>query len=137
VIAYLDTSVVLRLLLAEPSALQELPERGVTSALTEVEVLRTLDRLRHVEARPEQGLVELRERAFALLALLDVVELSHAVLRRASNPFPTLLRTLDALHVATALLWRDVQIDEPLAFATHDAAQAAAARALGFAIVGC
>lgn len=136
-IAYLDTSVVLRLLLAEPGALQELPDRGVTSALTEVEVLRTLDRLRHVEARPEQGLVELRERAFALLALLDVVELSHAVLRRASNPFPTLLRTLDALHVATALLWRDVQTDEPFAFATHDAAQAAAARALGFAVIGC
>ena len=40
-IAYVDSSVLLRLLLREPRALREWPqlEWGVTSALTEVEVL--------------------------------------------------------------------------------------------------
>jgi predicted nucleic acid-binding protein len=48
VIAYLDSSVILRLVLNEPDPLREWPEvhHGVTSALAEVEVLRTLDRLR-------------------------------------------------------------------------------------------
>ena len=46
-IAYLDSSVILRVVLAEPGRLREWPEveRGVTSALAEVECLRTLDRL--------------------------------------------------------------------------------------------
>jgi hypothetical protein len=47
----------------------------------------------------------------------------------------TVVKTLDALHVATALLLSERRgLD--LTFATHDAQQATAARALGFACVG-
>jgi len=48
VTAYLDSSVILRLVRSEPSPLLEWPEirQGVTSSIAEVEVLRTLDRLR-------------------------------------------------------------------------------------------
>jgi predicted nucleic acid-binding protein len=48
VIAYVDSSVVLRLVLGQPAALREwrTVDRGVASALVEVECLRTLDRLR-------------------------------------------------------------------------------------------
>jgi predicted nucleic acid-binding protein len=51
VIAYVDSSVLLRLVLRQPGALKEWSsvEEGVTSALTQVECLRTLDRLRIVE----------------------------------------------------------------------------------------
>ena len=42
---------------------------------------------------------------------------------------------LDALHLASALLWRERRAAE-LLFATHDPRQARAARALGFDCVG-
>jgi hypothetical protein len=48
---------------------------------------------------------------------------------------PTALGTLDAIHLATALVWRDRQ-NVALTIATHDAALATAARAFGFDVVG-
>jgi hypothetical protein len=48
---------------------------------------------------------------------------------------PTTVKTLDAIHLASAIVLRDRRgID--LIFATHDDQQATAARALGFAVVG-
>jgi len=48
VIAYVDASVLLRMLLGEPGRLREWRrvDTAVSSGLAEVEVLRTLDRLR-------------------------------------------------------------------------------------------
>jgi hypothetical protein len=45
------------------------------------------------------------------------------------------LGTLDALHLATALIWRD-RIGPLAAVATHDAALGVAARAFGFEVRG-
>jgi hypothetical protein len=45
------------------------------------------------------------------------------------------LGTLDAIHLATAQLWRERGAAE-LTMATHDAALATAARSLGMPIVG-
>jgi predicted nucleic acid-binding protein len=70
VIAYLDSSVILRLVLNEPDPLREWPDvhHGVTSALAEVEVLRTMDRLRFsTPARDPQVLAARREAAFRVL----------------------------------------------------------------------
>jgi hypothetical protein len=47
----------------------------------------------------------------------------------------TPVRTLDATHLATALMVRE-RAASSITFVTHDAPQAAAARALGFAVVG-
>jgi hypothetical protein len=47
----------------------------------------------------------------------------------------TPVKTLDALHLASALLWRE-RSGDPLVFATHDPQQARAARALGFDCAG-
>jgi hypothetical protein len=47
----------------------------------------------------------------------------------------TPVKTLGALHLASALLWRERRNSE-LIFATHDPQQARAARALGFACIG-
>ena len=48
---------------------------------------------------------------------------------------PTELGTLDAIHLATALLWKETA-DDTLVMATHDEALATAARAHGLAVVG-
>lgn len=48
---------------------------------------------------------------------------------------PTELGTLDAIHLATALLWRDM-VGAELTMATHDSALAIAAEAHGLPVVG-
>ena len=136
--AYVDSSVLLRLLLHEPNRLKEFGGLGqaVTSEIAEVEVLRTLDRIRLTENRPDAGLMALRRRTFELLAVLEVVHLTGPVVRRAADPFPAVIRTLDALHLATAMVWRDHATMVDFRFATHDTAQAAVAAAVGFEVIG-
>ena len=48
---------------------------------------------------------------------------------------PMPIRTLDAIHLATALIWRDRMGALP-EMATHDTALGAAARAFGFDVRG-
>jgi predicted nucleic acid-binding protein len=135
--AYLDSSVVLRLVLGQPDALAEWKDvkAGVASVLVEVECLRTLDRLRLMGAISDDDLAGRRAAVFSLMAATEVVEVTRPVLARASQPLPTALGTLDALHLTTALLWRE-QSSAELAMATHDAALGRAARASGLAVIG-
>ncbi len=136
-IAYVDSSVLLRLVLGEPRRLEQWPEiaHGVTSALAEVETLRTLDRLRLGASLAAGQLVRRREAVFRLLEGLEIIEVTRAVLARAAQPLPTALGTLDAIHLASALLWREHSLDG-LAMATHDGALGIAARACGFEVLG-
>jgi predicted nucleic acid-binding protein len=135
--AYLDASVLLRLVLRQPDALEEWPriKRGVTSALTQVECLRTLDRLRIAQGVSDADIALRREAIYRLIDAMEVVELTAGVLARASQPMPTTLGTLDALHLATALLWQE-RSSTVLVMATHDSALATAARASGFHVAG-
>lgn len=136
-IGYVDSSVLLRLVLGQPDALADWPrlERGVASELVEAECLRTLDRLRHGEAIAAVDAIEARQAVYRVLETLEVVGLSRAVLARAGQPLPTPLGTLDALHLATALLWCET-LDEDLVMLTHDVALAQGARASGLATLG-
>lgn len=136
-IAYADSSVLLRLVLGEPGRLAEWEEvdRLVTSRLAEVECLRTLDRLALRQLLDTAEVVAARSAVFELLDAAEVVELTRPVLSRAGQPFPAPLGTLDALHLATALLWRE-QEGAPLLLATHDAALALAARGCGLPVAG-
>jgi hypothetical protein len=56
------------------------------------------------------------------------------VLSQASQPLPTALGTLDALHLATALLWRE-QTTANLVMETHNEALATAAKASGLRLI--
>ena len=134
---YLDSSVLLRLLLGEPKPLRQWREieLGIASALAEVECLRTLDRLRVRGTLPETRLAEHRAVVYDLMEALEVVDISRSVLSRAGSPFPTSLGTLDAIHLATAMAYRDMRGME-LRFATHDAELATAARSVGFDVIG-
>jgi predicted nucleic acid-binding protein len=137
VIAYLDSSVILRIVLGQPRALREWRsiESGIVSALAVVECLRTLDRLRLAEGASESEIVQRREAVYQVLDALTVVELTRPILARASQPLPVSLGTLDAIHLATALLWRE-QSAADLVMATHDASLGLAARAVGLRVVG-
>jgi len=135
--AYVDSSVLLRVVLGQPNVLPEWSRirRGVSSALIRVESLHTLDRLR---LRVPLTDVEVARRRSAILRLLDsfeLVEIDAVVLDRASQPLPTELGTLDAIHLATSLLWRESRKTE-IVMATHDSALAIAAQSHGFMVVG-
>jgi predicted nucleic acid-binding protein len=137
VIAYVDSSVVLRIALEQAGSLPEWNkiDQAVSSFLTRVESLRTLDRLR---IRARLGDTELSRRRAHMLELVDsfrLVNVDSLILDRATQPLPTELGTLDAIHLVTALRWREER-DQDLVMATHDVALATAARALGFRIVG-
>ena len=136
-IAYVDASVLLRVALGQPNALPEWRhiDRGVSSALVMTESLRTLDR-----ARLRGGLsdIEVARRRSIILALIDaleLVEVDRVVLHRAAQPMPTELGTLDAIHLASALLWKDEFGLDP-AMATHDKALGLAAQAHGLKVLG-
>ena len=136
-IAYVDSSILLRVILRQPTALAELPaiERGIASALVEVECLRTLDRHRLLEGISDADIAGLRGAVFRLLESVETIELTPEILGRAALPLPTSLGTLDAIHLATAALWRE-QMGTNLVMATHDLSLATAARALGMSVIG-
>lgn len=136
--AYIDSSVLLRIILGQPGALPEWASIrvGLASRLIEVECLRTLDCLRLRQKLNDRQVASARAAVFDHLAAMGLIELTPAVLSRAGAPFPTVLSTLDALHLATALEWVN-QSGEPIVMATHDLALGQCARALGMPAIGC
>jgi predicted nucleic acid-binding protein len=135
--AYIDTSALLRIILREPGALDDLRsyESLVSSELVAVESARTIDRLRL------QGVLTVEEAAARQRAVtgwleaIDLVLLRPPVLSRASEPLPTALGTLDAIHLTTALIWRE-RMGALSTIATHDSALGVAARTFGFDVRG-
>lgn len=136
-IAYLDTSALLRLVLREPAALESLLEyeRLVSSELLAVESLRTLDRLRLQGSLTMEEATARRDVVEDWLEAVDLVLLRHPILARAAAPMPTPLGTLDALHLATVLTWQE-RTGDTLVLATHDTGLALAARSFGVEVVG-
>ena len=67
-----------------------------------------------------------------VLRVVALVEMAPLVLARAIEPFPTSVRTFDALHLASMLYLRDQ--GENVTVATYDDRLAAGARALGFTV---
>jgi predicted nucleic acid-binding protein len=137
VTAYIDTSALLRIVLREAGALDELRSYDglVSSELIVVESMRTIDRLRL------QGSLSAKEAAGRVrivndwLEAIDLVLIRPPVLSRASEPLPMPLGTLDAMHLATALIWRD-RVGPLPAIATHDSMLGTAALAFGFDVLG-
>lgn len=136
-IAYIDTSVLLRLVLRAPAQLAEWNELefGFSSVLLRVEAFRALDQLWHRNELDETDLAEKRAVLVTLLARLELHGFDEDILTIASQPLPTPVRTLDAIHLATAISRRRTA-ERPLVFATHDEQLARAARAHHFEVIG-
>jgi predicted nucleic acid-binding protein len=137
VIAYLDTSALLRLVLREPGALDEIRscEALVSSELLAVESLRLIDRLRLQGSLSPEEAASRHATITEWLEAVDLVRLQPSVLARASEPLPTPLGTQGALHLATALVWQD-RMRQTLVMATHDRSLALAARLFGMDAFG-
>ena len=136
-IAYVDSSVLLRLALGQLTFLPEWRQidRGVSSALIATESLRTLDRLRIRARLSDAEIARRRATILNLINSLELIEIDSIVLDRAAQPMPTELGTLDAIHLASALLWKESMGVDPV-MATHDGALGLAAQAHGLAVLG-
>src|SRR5690606_27971242 len=103
--------------------------------LIAVESARTIDRLRNQGALSMDQAAERIGLVHEWLEAVDLVLLRPPVMSRASEPMPMPLGTLDAIHLATALVWRD-RLGPLPQMLTHDAALGAAARGFGFDVRG-
>ncbi len=119
---YLDTSIALAHLFAEDRSPPESMWREVlvSSRLLEYEVW---TRIHARELASSRG-----EAARMLLGRLAFVELAQPVLRRALEPFPGTVRTLDALHLASVDFLR--RQGQDVHIATYDRRMSEIARRL-------
>jgi uncharacterized protein len=123
-VAYLDASAIVKLVLDEPDSLSMLrwyheSERVATSRVGVVETRRAASRR---DGDPAQ--------LSAVIERLEVFELDSEIEQRAGTIGPMALRTLDAIHLATAL-----SIPGLGSFVTYDDRLAEAARNVGLPVV--
>lgn len=125
--AYVDSSVVLAdLLKEERRPAPEFWEQPLyASRLMEYDVWVTLHSRRRA--------AESAERARWVLDQVDFLEMTTSPLDRVKLPFPVPLRTLDALHLASADWLRREGF--AVEFATYDARLRQAALVMGFSVV--
>ena len=133
---YVDSSVLLRVVLGEPQRLRIWPRitNAVSSELIRLECLRTVDRARIRLGLGDRHIARHRAEVLAAVDAFTLVAMDSTVLERASEPFPTVVGSLDAVHLASALLVREEF--EGLEFATHDDELGIAARAVGLPVHG-
>jgi uncharacterized protein len=134
--AYLDTSVILRILFHEPNPVNVWGkwEKAYSSSLWRVEALRTVDRLRLTHEITDSQVADLVREIEIVHETLAIFPVNEKILQRASETFPTVVGTLDAIHLASALSIRE--IDSLDLVLTHDLQLGTAARSLGFKVIG-
>ena len=127
-LVYLDSSALVKLVVREPESddlrafLGENPA-AVSSAIAVTEVRRAIGRL-----SPRRSL---SDRARLVLDGVALLEMELEILEKAASLLPAELRTLDAIHIASALsLGTDL-----LAFVSYDDRQRNAARKAGLPLV--
>jgi uncharacterized protein len=123
---YIDTSALAKLVVAEPetSALEawfaQSDRNPVSSDLARTELLRTVRRVAP----------DLVVRAREVLDAVTLIQVTTAMFEHAGQLDPTVLRTLDAVHVSAALLLGD-ELD---GLVTYDDRLAHAATANGISV---
>ena len=123
---YVDTSVALAELLAEDRRPGDdfWNQTLVSSRLLEYEVWIRVHARKLARSHGDA--------ARALVGRVALLELVSPVLTRALEAFPKPVRTLDALHLASAEFLRERQ--PAIQLATYDSRQATAAKAMGIAL---
>ena len=123
---YLDSSVVLARLLAEPASPSDRfwSQRFTSSRLLAYEVMNRVNQRRDVAG--------LTQNAQAIIDRIELIELAPVVLARALAPYPVPVKTLDGLHLATMAYLR--ANGQSVRLASYDKRLIEAANALGVEI---
>jgi predicted nucleic acid-binding protein len=137
--AYFDTSVLVKRYVKEDgsTAARKLLQRYrfLSSAVAAVEVLSALGRRRAAGDLTQRDFLAIRSRLHKDRAYWELVEVGPIVLSQAEELVrKTGLRTLDALHVASALTFQAAS-SLTIPFITADARQREAAETLAFDLI--
>lgn len=134
---YVDASVILRVIVGAPDALHDWKTWGspTSSVILQVECLRTLDRYQMSGELKRTDIPGSYTALHDAMIRTELLKLDDDLLERAGGPFGLPLKTLDAIHLVTAIAWRD-RINEEVTVLTHDKPLAAVAREYDFRVIG-
>lgn len=137
--AYFDTSAYIKAFIEETGSQKArkllMEHRPLVSALVQVECISVLSRKREEGGLSNDGLTSLLFHMKATLAHAELMRLSDEVMLKTETVIiDSAARTLDALHIASALLFKE-NTGVDLAFVTSDMKQKAAAEKLGLRVV--
>jgi predicted nucleic acid-binding protein len=133
-IAFVDTSVVLRFVLEGDISLHQAFAATVTacSELLWIESMRVAQRLRLDGGLDDHNLAEAVSRIAACYSSFRVYLLDAEIKQAAAGPFPTVIGTLDALHLACARRAARHYPGETLLVFSYDRQMNLCAQALGY-----
>jgi len=133
-IAFVDTSVVLRFVLEGDISLHHAFAATITacSELVWIESMRVAQRLRLDGRLDDKNLAEAVSRIAACYSSFRVYLLDEEIKQTAAGPFPTVIGTLDALHLACARRAARHYPGETLLVFSYDRQMNLCARAFGF-----
>ena len=109
---YVDSSVILRVLKGQKDAWKGWGrwEKAYCSTILRIECRRFVDRIRLEHAWSDEDVAAAGGQLLRLERVLTHVRLSGAIMERAGLPMPTTVKTLDAIHIATARLFVNVSL---------------------------
>jgi hypothetical protein len=138
VTVFVESSVLVRIAAGQAPLLPEWESIStpIASVLIEIEVPRAIHRLHHAGDLTEEAAFAAAARARELLRAFRLMEIDPAVRLRAGGPFAVQVRSLDAIHLASALLWQESHAEAELVVATHDERVGRAALAHGLRVLG-
>jgi hypothetical protein len=133
-VGYVDSSVILRhILLGDTSIEQVLVcEWIISSELLEIESRRVIHRYRINGDLDDNGFVLANTRLHDIVSGISLLALSFTVKKRAMGAFPVHVKTLDALHLASALVFEEKRPEQNILIFSFDSAMNRCASALGF-----
>jgi predicted nucleic acid-binding protein len=104
---YLDTSIVLAWLLEGGDQLAQVPPQAEVAAsrLLWLETARVIERGIRTGAVSAETAVKVRQAFDQTMRGVSRLRLGEEILRRAEGSFPLVVRSLDAIHLASALAW--------------------------------
>jgi hypothetical protein len=97
-----------------------------------IEVARVLERTLQNQTLTGQQVASLRQSFESTAATMTQLKLNDSVQRRAESSFPLVIRTLDALHLSTAIEWAGTDRFQSIEIWTLDRQFNLCASALGF-----
>ena len=133
-VGYIDSSVLLRHILLGDSSIKHVlaAEHIISSELLEIESRRVIHRYRIDGELDDEDFIQANTRLNEVLSGISLLALSTAVKKRAMAAFPVHVKTLDALHLASALEYADASPGRNLLIFSFDTGMNRCAYALGF-----
>lgn len=117
---YLDSSVLLSFLFNQKGGLDLTKFNPVySSRLIKTECLRCIYRMNATGLISENEMLNKQEELEKLLKPVGLVEVSESILRQAEINFGKVIKTLDAIHLATAMILRN-HFNCEVVFITND-----------------